>query len=154
MDYPGIEIESSAALPDNITPDLIRAWLSAVLEHHHCLSTTGLTCVITDDAYIRELNRQYRQIDEPTDVLSFSATEGDDFITPDDQPLYLGDIIISLPTAQRQAHEVGHSIEKELALLSIHGCLHLLGYDHADDDERAHMWQVQDALLCSLEESD
>ncbi|MHB9033559.1 MAG: rRNA maturation RNase YbeY [Anaerolineae bacterium] len=154
MDYPEITIEVGTALPEGVTSEMVHAWLAAVLAQFGCQASTGLTCVITDDAQIRELNRQYRQTDEPTDVLSFSANEGEAFITPDDQPPYLGDIIISLPTAQRQAADVGHPLEKELALLAVHGCLHLLGYDHAEEEERTRMWQIQDQILRTLGESD
>jgi probable rRNA maturation factor len=154
MDYNGVEIQAEFGLPTGITADLIAKWISVVLMHEGCKVETGLTCVLTDDSQIQILNQQYRDTDAPTDVLAFAASEGPALIIPDDQPPYLGDIIISLPTAQRQAVEVGHPLERELALLVVHGCLHLLGYDHATKDERSRMWGVQDLLLRSIEEAD
>lgn len=154
MEYNGIEVQAEYGLPVGITDNLIISWITSILKHEHCTVETTLTCVLTDDAQIQILNHQYRDIDAPTDVLAFSANEGPVFILPDDQPPYLGDVIISTPTAQRQASEVGHSLERELALLVVHGCLHLLGYDHANEDERSRMWDVQDLILRSLDEAD
>lgn len=154
MEYSGIEIQAEFGLPTGITGDLITKWISAVLTQEGCKLETALTCVLTNDAQIQMLNQRYRDTDAPTDVLAFAASEGPVLIMPDDQPPYLGDIIISLSTAQRQAIEVGHPLERELALLVVHGCLHLLGYDHADVDERSSMWSVQDLILRSIEEVD
>jgi probable rRNA maturation factor len=154
MDCGGIEIQAEFGLPIGITDDLITNWIKAVLSHESCELDTSLTCVLTDDAQIQTLNQQYRDIDMPTDVLAFAASEGPVLVMPDDQPPYLGDVIISLPTAQRQASEYGHSLERELALLVVHGCLHLLGYDHSNDEERNRMWGMQDAILRSIEETD
>ena len=106
--------------------------------------------VLTGDEQLRELNAQYLGIDSPTDVLSFPSGEVD----PDTQELYLGDVIISLPRAALQAAAGGHAVEDELALLVVHGMLHLLGHDHADADEKALMWSKQaeilDRLGCSI----
>ena len=109
-----------------------------------------LTIVITDDDEIHALNRDYRQIDRPTDVLSFAAMEGDAFIGPPDEAPYLGDVIISFPTAAQQAPEHGHSVPAELALLVVHGVLHLLGYDHGEVAEQARMWARQASILSAL----
>ena len=109
-----------------------------------------LSIVITDDDEIHALNRDYRQVDRPTDVLSFAAMEDDGFIGPPDETPYLGDIIISFPTAARQAPEHGHSASAELALLVVHGVLHLLGYDHGEAHEQAQMWARQTAILAAL----
>jgi probable rRNA maturation factor len=105
-----------------------------------------LTLVLTDDAQVHELNLNYRQVDAPTDVLSFPAGEMD----PDTGNLYLGDIVISVPRAQIQAETEGHSLEAELRLLVVHGVLHLLGYDHANEDEMAMMWSAQSQILSML----
>lgn len=107
---------------------------------------SGVTVVLTDDQEIHALNRTYRQVDLPTDVLAFGEAD-DGFARPPGLAPYLGDIIISFPTAIRQAEEQGHSVEEELALLIVHGCLHLLGYDHADEDEQRLMWARQDEIL-------
>jgi len=154
VEYQGIEVISEVLLQDGLSEKVIQGWISAVLNYHGLPQVTTLTCVISRDEQLQALNREYRGLDEPTDVLSFSANEGSEFITPEDQAPYLGDIIISLQTAERQASEAGHPLEKELALLAVHGCLHLLGYDHADEAERARMWQVQDQILKQLGEAD
>ena len=104
---------------------------------------------------LRQLNLEYRGIDAPTDVLSFSAQEdldepGAAFVTAPEAEAYLGDIIISFPMAASQAETAGHSVANELCLLAVHGVLHLLGYDHATAEEEAAMWAVQDAVLAGL----
>lgn len=110
-----------------------------------------MTLVLSDDAHLHELNRQFLEIDAPTDVLSFPSGETD----PDSQALYLGDVIISYPRALAQANASGHAVEDELQLLAVHGALHLLGHDHADDEQRAVMWALQaralEALGCPLQ---
>ena len=103
--------------------------------------------VIVGDDKIRELNRRYRGVDRPTDVLAFAAGEGEAFPAPPGAPCPLGDLIVSYPMAAAQASERDRSVDDELALLVVHGCLHLLGYDHASEDERERMWARQDALL-------
>lgn len=105
-----------------------------------------LTIVLTDDDYIQDLNRQYLDIDAPTDVLSFPL----DDVDPDTGNLYIGDVIISYPRAQAQAQVAGHSVEAELQLLTVHGVLHLLGHDHADDNEKESMWAAQEQVLTQL----
>jgi len=109
---------------------------------------SGVTVLLMDDARIRELNSKFRGLDEATDVLSFpsgSSTPGTEY--------YLGDIAISVPTSKRQAEVAGHSFEDELSLLAIHGTLHLLGYDHADRDQKEKMWRVQKVILERLKRS-
>jgi len=105
-----------------------------------------LSIVLTNDEELRRLNLQFLGIDAPTDVLSFPAGEHD----PETANLYLGDVIISLPSAQSQAEQGGHTIEDELRLLTVHGVLHLLGFDHAEAGDRDHMWLLQDAILADL----
>lgn len=105
-----------------------------------------LTLVLTDDEQVHALNRQFRDVDAPTDVLSFPAGDVD----PDTGNLYLGDIIISLPRALAQAQAEGHPFDDELRLLVVHGVLHLLGYDHADEHEQAEMWAAQAEILACL----
>ncbi|HML99348.1 MAG TPA: rRNA maturation RNase YbeY [Tepidiformaceae bacterium] len=95
---------------------------------------TSLAVLITGDDEIRRLNHQFLGIDEPTDVLSF-PDKSDDFVQALSEEKLLGDIAISLPTARRQAAEVGHSLEAELAHLLTHGILHLCGYDHVTSPE-------------------
>jgi probable rRNA maturation factor len=110
-----------------------------------------VTLVITGDESIQKLNRDYLGVDEPTDVLAFSAREeAGAFITAPDAGAYLGDVIVSYPRAIAQAAEQGHPVEQELNLLIVHGILHLLGYDHADEGEKAIMWPRQEAILHHL----
>jgi probable rRNA maturation factor len=112
-----------------------------------------LSLRLTDDAEIQQLNAQYRQQNRPTDVLSFAALEVDTPQSPDllsSQPLYLGDLIISVETAIRQADRQGHPLITELAWLSVHGLLHLLGWDHPDDQSLARMLAQQDQLLAAV----
>jgi len=116
------------------------------LQLAHPEGAAELTLVLTDDNQVHELNRQFREVDAPTDVLSFPLNEVD----PDSGNLYLGDIVISIPRAQAQAQTEGHSLEDELRLLIVHGILHLLGYDHADEQGQAAMWAVQADILNQL----
>lgn len=109
----------------------------------------SLSVIVVDDGYIRELNRQYRGIDASTDVLSFGGDVAG-FVDAPGSGGYLGDVVISYPCAARQAAEFGHGVEAELALLVVHGVLHLLGYDHADEEERRDMWARQDGVLRHL----
>ena len=102
------------------------------------------TLTFVEPEAIKNLNRTYRNIDAVTDVLSF---ESDGEIDPETNIEYLGDIVICADQAQKQAELSGHSLEDEIALLEIHGLLHLLGYDHGDDAEREEMWKYQDMYL-------
>jgi probable rRNA maturation factor len=142
----------SLQISDQITvPDPARA--SALLERaalealrRASSEDADLSIVITGDAQLQELNRQYLGIDAPTDVLSFPAEETD----PDSGEVYLGDILISFSQAAAQASAAGHPVEDELQLLAVHGVLHLLGYDHADELEKVEMWQLQAEILETL----
>lgn len=107
-----------------------------------------VSVVVTDDATIQELNRRYAGEDSVTDVLSFSLQEGEEFAWPAGVQ-QLGEVIISLPTAQRQAQEGGRPLEQEVAHLLVHGLLHLLGHDHAEPEEERRMRQRENVLLRS-----
>ena len=111
-------------------------------DYYESLPDFTLSFVEADE--IRELNRNFRQVDSVTDVLSF---ESDGEIDPETGTEYLGDIIICLEQAAKQAEQSGHSVENEVALLEIHGLLHLLGYDHMDDAQKDEMWHYQDLYL-------
>lgn len=113
----------------------------------HAPSPAELSVVLTDDATIRGLNKTYRGMDTPTDVLSFSQAESDAFVVPDGYTQHLGDVIISMETANRQADEHGLALQDEVAHLLVHGILHLLGYDHADPDDETVMRAHEDAIL-------
>jgi len=129
--------------PENLS-DLERAGLQTLQQAGVRLS--ALTIVITDDAELHALNRRFLGIDVPTDVLSFPTDETD----PDSGIRYLGDILISYPRAVAQANAGNHPVRDELRLLVVHGVLHLLGYDHAEPDERARMWEFQGEVLKQL----
>ena len=112
-------------------------------------SAYELSLRLTDDAEIQSLNADYRQKNQPTDVLAFSALE-QDYPQPaemQDLPLYLGDIVISVETAQRQADQRQHSLQLELAWLAAHALLHLLGWDHPDEASLQSMLKQQERLL-------
>ena len=102
------------------------------------------TLTFVEPESIRELNRNYRDVDSVTDVLSF---ESDGEYDPETGLEYLGDIVICLDQAQKQADKSGHLLKDEIGLLEIHGLLHLLGYDHLDEDQRSEMWKYQDMYL-------
>lgn len=108
----------------------------------------SLTMLLTDDDEVRALNAQFRGEDRPTDVLSFPSADSIEEVTT--LGGYWGDIAVSLPYAQRQADDKGHSLEAELQLLVAHGVLHLLGHDHLEPEEKNHMWAQQDAVLEAL----
>lgn len=118
---------------------------------HEVSEMAEVSLMFTDDESIHEMNREYRGIDRPTDVLSFALEEGEEeeiFGGPEED--LLGDIIISVETAVRQAEEYGHSVEREMSFLALHGMLHLLGYDHMEEEERQEMRAQEKAILETL----
>ena len=137
-----------------VTPEMEQMLISVLkktAELYGLEPQSEVSVVLADDQYIQALNREYRGKDTPTDVLSFALNEGDEpeiFEGPDEQ--LLGDIIISLETAKRQAEEYEHSVEREIAFLTVHGMLHLLGYDHIQEEDRLEMRQEEEAVLSSL----
>jgi len=108
-----------------------------------------LSLVFADDETVRDLNRRYRGVDAPTDVLSFDLASEADFVTPPGVARQLGEIVVSYPTAGRQASEAGRAVDEELAHLVAHGILHLLGYDHESAKEARTMRAREEALLGS-----
>jgi len=137
-----IHVESEFPFPE----DLLERAVDAALVNHLQPLDCELTLVLTDDARLQGLNREYLGIDAPTDVLSFPASETD----PETGARYIGDILISVPLSRGQAMAVGHSLESEVQLLVVHGVLHLLGHDHAQAEEKARMWNAQAEILKSL----
>lgn len=129
-----------------IDESLLIRTVQAVLTHEGKAEQTDLSIVIDDDDRLQELNSQFLGIDSPTDVLSFPSGE----IDPESGEPYLGDIIISFPRAMAQATEAGHSPLAEVQLLLVHGVLHLLGYDHAENEEKEAMWEAQNTILEQL----
>lgn len=130
---------------------IMSAVLEKIAEVHNIESHAEVSLVVVDDDYIHELNREYRGKDRPTDVLSFALNEGDepDIIDGPEEAL-LGDIIISIETAKRQAEEFNHGLERELAFLTVHGMFHLLGYDHEEEEDRRDMRQQEEHILSLL----
>lgn len=107
-----------------------------------------LCVTVVDDEDIHALNRDFRGVDRPTDVLSFPMGEGEDIAAAPDG--FLGDVVLSLPSAEAQAAEYGHSLLREISFLTVHGALHLLGYDHADGKEAARMDARQNEILTGM----
>ncbi|MCU0534340.1 MAG: rRNA maturation RNase YbeY [Hydrococcus sp. Prado102] len=128
-----------------------QAWLDAMYDEIPQANAYELSLRLTTDEEIQTLNDRYRNLDRPTDVLAFAALEVELPQMPEEfselEPLYLGDIIISVETAERQAGQQGHSLTVELAWLTSHGFLHLLGWDHPDDSTLATMLDRQEKLL-------
>jgi probable rRNA maturation factor len=106
-----------------------------------------LSVVLTGDAQVRKLNRQYRGKDKTTDVLSFSLLEGKRLKSGMGKKNMLGDVVISLPQAKRQAREAGKTLESEAGMLLVHGILHLLGYDHGSRRDEKRMFGLQERIL-------
>jgi probable rRNA maturation factor len=127
------------------TGNLVRA-AEECLAYHQTSGGAELTIRLTGDEQLHQLNLEYLGVDAPTDVLAFPA----DYIDPDNQTAYLGDILISLDRARLQAQAGGHSLDSELELLVIHGVLHLLGYDHNDPGEKSKMWAAQSEILSRI----
>lgn len=153
-----IEEEGGAALPfdERETAELI---VETVLECEDCPYEAEVNLLLTDDEEIRVMNREHRQIDRATDVLSFPMLEyevpGDlseiektsDAFNPESGELMLGDIVVSKDRVLRQAEEYGHSARREYAFLIAHSMLHLLGYDHIEEDERMAMEERQRNIM-------
>ena len=159
-----IEVQIEETLTDDeLVSPAVRAHLvevAAATLRHQGLARGAITLLLTDDATIQELNRTYRAVDAPTDVLSFpnQRPDADELLQlpPElaaEMADYLGDIVIALPYAARQATRFQAALPAELRLLTVHGVLHLLGYDHATEAEEAAMWAVQDAILVQYGEA-
>ncbi|MCI6885843.1 MAG: rRNA maturation RNase YbeY [Lachnospiraceae bacterium] len=139
---------------------IIHDIIPAALDYEECPYEAEVNVLLTDNEAIREINRDYREIDAPTDVLSFPMVDFEresdfdhveehveDYFNPETGELILGDIIISVEKVVEQAEKYGHSQERELAFLIAHSMLHLCGYDHMDDAEREVMEQKQREIL-------
>lgn len=137
-----IYIETESDFPNALLERAARAALS----HQGQPAEVDLSIVLTGDARLHQLNREYLGIDAPTDVLSFPASETD----PETGTPYLGDILISIDRAREQASTSGHALESEVQLLVVHGVLHLLGHDHSEAKEKRKMWKAQAEILNEL----
>ena len=153
-----MKLEISLQVDKGLTPNLENNWLRAVVRK--VIKALGLSVpvevslVITDAKKVRQLNKEYRSKDESTDVLAFAMMDSKDeeksFVTPPDGVLHLGEVVISYPQAVRQARELGHSVEQEMACLIVHGILHLLGYDHELPDEEEKMRAKEREVMAKI----
>jgi probable rRNA maturation factor len=156
-----VNIEYETEIPLDLPYEkIINEIVLAALDYEKCPYEAEVSVVLTDNEGIHQLNRQFRNIDRPTDVLSFPMCEYDhpadfdrleedaeDCFNPETGELLLGDIVISVEKVKEQAAAYGHSEARELAFLTAHSMLHLFGYDHMEDDERLVMEKKQEEIL-------
>ena len=152
--------EINISVERNLNVPLKKSWFQGVvlktLEAEGIVSSAEIGLVITDSKTIQKLNRTYKGDDKPTDVLAFHMMPGTNqepeqpFVSPPDGMHHLGEVVISYTQAVKQAQEQGHSIEQELALLIVHGVLHLLGYDHELPHESQRMKAKENDILGTL----
>lgn len=151
-----IEISVEEKFRGRVDQGWVKRIAQTILKAEGLAHPYEVSLVFTDSDTLQQLNRDYRGIDEPTDVIAFYMLpqgEGvDSFAVPPDEVTRLGEVIISYPQAIEQAREQGHSPERELTLLIIHGILHLLGYDHKEPEEEAKMrtWEKELLEKCLL----
>lgn len=158
-----VENEVEAKLPFDME-ELIKKVAEAALEQENCPYEVEVNVLLTDNEGIRELNKEYRNMDKDTDVLSFPNVDYDmpaqydrletdeaNYFNPDTGELMLGDIVLSVERIYEQAEQYGHSVLREFAFLVAHSMLHLLGYDHMVPEEAVVMEQKQEELLNTLQ---
>ena len=133
---------------ENLLEEILRA--ADVVGEIYGVENSELSITLTDDKNIHALNKKYRGTDKATDVLSFAFRESDEPEVIGADFEILGDVIISLERAKVQAEEFGHSFLREIIFLEVHGLLHLLGYDHIEDDERLEMEAEQKFIMDKL----
>lgn len=143
-------VDDFSLIPPETWENWFQQWLEVLNDYLPTALSYEVSLRLTTDTEIQTLNSQYRQQDKPTDVLAFASLEAN---LPQSEemlasmPLYLGDIIVSVDTAQRQAQQQEHSLSTELAWLTAHGLLHLLGWDHPEEESLMEMLQQQVILL-------
>lgn len=139
---------------------IINEVIEETLDYESCPYEAEVNVILTDNESIRQINLEYRQIDNPTDVLSFPMVDyttpsdfdhveeqAEDYFNPETGELMLGDIVVSIDKVKEQAEKYGHSQERELAFLVAHSMLHLCGYDHMEDGQREEMERKQEEIL-------
>ncbi len=139
------------SIDDYLKREIVRA--VELIGENYDAANCEVSITLTDDARIHELNRQYRGVDRPTDVLSFAFNESEEpqIDYGDEEHVdQLGDIVVSVERAWEQANEYGHSFKREMIFLIVHGMLHLLGYNHIDEDERREMEAEQKFIMSEL----
>ncbi len=130
------------------TNNLIKVVINKALSYMGIENKCEVSVTLTDDEQIRKLNREHRNVDKSTDVLSFPQYEADELdYFESNEEIVLGDIVISLEHARKQAKEYGHSYVREIAFLCVHSVLHLLGYDHIDKADEEVMLGLQKEIL-------
>ena len=143
-----IHISISTLYKKNVTKESLSDAAISTLEYEKIdPEINDISILVRNDPFIRKLKKQYFGIDEATDVLSFPAGDSD----PESGHIYLGDIVISFPQAENNALAANKSTRSEISLLVVHGVLHLLGYDHADEESQKNMWAKQEMILNKLE---
>lgn len=152
-----LENDQDKIVIDDALKSRLVAGLNAAARLHGLTEQTEVDITIVDDEEIHRLNREYRDVDRPTDVLSFALDEGGEdepelLDAPEEQ--LLGDIIISAETAQRQGEEFGHGLTREVVYLAVHGLLHLLGYDHMTEEDKIIMRAKEEEALREIELSE
>ncbi len=141
-----IHIQFSEEAADPRLEAILAQAAKSALEQQQAEPSSEMSILLGDDKLLSRLNQQHLGKGHPSDVLSFPGNE----INPETGKPYLGDIAISLPRAKAQAKEAGQELDAELQLLVVHGVLHLLGHDHANQEERTRMWAAQNEILASL----
>ncbi|MBR0439460.1 MAG: rRNA maturation RNase YbeY [Bacilli bacterium] len=130
--------------------DIYLSLLERTFKHLKLKCDPILSVTFVDNEFIHKLNREYRNVNRPTDVISFAFLDGEDdrnLILSKKGPVSLGDIYISIDKAKEQAKEYGHPLRRELSFLFVHGLLHLLGYDHMSKEDEEVMFKLQDEIL-------
>ena len=145
MDESPINLVVQVEPPEPVPVERLEAAIRWLLEHEGAAPDASLSLVLSDDETVHDLNRQYRGVDAPTDVLSFTVEHDAPFEDDTD----LGDLIIAVPYLARQAKAQGHTFADELLLAAIHGTLHLLGYDHDTRENEDAMWTIQAQALAA-----
>jgi len=146
-----ITVQMEPQYEDILDADALHRLAMGVLRAEGVEGPMEVGIVVTTDDEVHALNRQYLGHDYKTDVLSFGMGGEGEFVTPEERPAYLGDVVISYERAAEQAPEYGHSTNAEVATLLIHGLLHLLGYDDTNDEDRERMHRRQQELLAILD---
>ena len=164
MTPPRVSIGVLEEFEEDVSEQRLRRVAEQALAAGSAAPEAQVSVLVADDGLVRELNARHRGLDENTDVLSFSfARPGEyyggsgagfeplqDFVLPPRQDHGLGDVIISYPQASRQAAQADHTVDEELAVLLVHGILHLLGHDHGEPEEEAAMKRIESQVLATL----
>ena len=146
-----LENEQDTAPVEAEMEALINTVLEEAARRHALSDATEVSVTLVDDGQIQVINRDYRGLDRPTDVISFALEEGDEPAIIGGPPdLLLGEIVISMETAVRQAGDYGHTLAREVAFLALHGMLHLLQYDHMTPEDERVMLDKQAEILDAL----